>query len=433
MAKTRPSQKQKHNASSPINKSLLNGTQVPCSNKKHKRPIPQPNPAELLEQATSHLQTGQPNLALPLAEQALATLAPSPSPPSVNALPPLALLGEICLELGDAARATHYFQQAVSLDPEGLVPEKNGGGAEKFLWLAQLCEEGGKESVEWFERGVEVLKRQLGELEEQLDRRRRLGAGAGVLEELEVDIGEKRGKCADALCGIVEVYMTDLSWESTAESVCEKNITHALLLCPSNPTPLQTLASIRLSQSRLAEAKSALSRSLALWKDLPPLDPLVPDFPTRISLARLLMEAEMEDDCIEVLERLVDEDDQSVEAWYLGGWCMFLMAQKASKSDREKEAGGHIEQEVRNLLRGSREWLGNCLQLYENLEYEDERLKGHAVELVEGLDKVVGQDGDDERDEWEDEDEGEEGEGEKDEEDEEEYKNQDEDEKMNGT
>lgn len=90
--------------------------------------------------------------------------------------------------------------------------EKDGGGAEKFLWLAQLCEEGGLESVRWFDRGVDCLKRQLSDLEGQLERRRGLGAGNGVVEELEAEIEEKRGKCADALCGIVEVYMTDLSY-----------------------------------------------------------------------------------------------------------------------------------------------------------------------------------------------------------------------------
>ena len=78
---------------------------------------------------------------------------------------------------------------------------------EKFLWLAQLSEEGGEESVRWFERGVEVLRREIGDLEE------RLGGVKGVgREEIEEALEEKRRKIAGALCGIVEVYMTDLSY-----------------------------------------------------------------------------------------------------------------------------------------------------------------------------------------------------------------------------
>lgn len=137
----------------------------------------------------------------------------------------------------------------------------------------------------------------------------------------------------------------------------------------------------------------------------------------------------MEDDCVEVLERLVEEDDQSVEAWYLGGWCQFLMAQKASKNRGEEdgEAGGQTEREVRELLRDSREWLDNCLRLYESLEYEDERLMEHTKELVEGLEKVIGAEGDEKEDEWEDDEEEEDGENGEDD-----GEEGDEDEEMNG-
>jgi hypothetical protein len=76
----------------------------------------------------------------------------------------------------------------------------------------------------------------------------------------------------------------------------------------------------------MEDAQSALRRSLETWQDLPPEHPDVPDYPERISLARLLMEAQMEEEALEVVERLVGEDDESIEAWYLGGWCLYLMA-----------------------------------------------------------------------------------------------------------
>ena len=91
----------------------------------------------------------------------------------------------------------------------------------------------------------------------------------------------------------------------------------------------------------------------------------------------------MEDEAMEVLERLVSEDDESVEAWYLGGWCFWLVA--------EKTTGEGDAEERRAVRRESRSWLRTCLDLYRKLEYEDERLEEHARELVEGLDKELGE------------------------------------------
>ncbi|KAK3179076.1 hypothetical protein OEA41_001215 [Lepraria neglecta] len=184
----------------------------------------------------------------------------------------------------------------------------------------------------------------------------------------------------------------NLSWESDAESNCESLIAEALLVAPHSPEPLQTLASIRISQTRMPEAKKALADSIALWKDLPPEDTGVPDFPTRISLARLLMEVEMGEEALEVVERLVTEDDQSVEAWYLGGWCLYLLGEKRKDTqDIGADAVMHDEKQREDSLHiaslvSSREWLRQSLQLYEVLDYEDERLRDHAKELVDGLD-----------------------------------------------
>ena len=129
---------------------------------------------------------------------------------------------------------------------------------------------------------------------------------------------------------------------------------------------------------------------------------------------------------MEVLERLVQEDDGSVEAWYLGGWGLFLMGEKKRREGGSGGGGGRDENESVEggvgrdgeeaeimswtaLMVASREWLGNSLRLYELREYEDERLREHAVELVEGLDKelggVLGDGEEEEGGEWEDEEE----------------------------
>lgn len=158
---------------------------------------------------------------------------------------------------------------------------------------------------------------------------------------------------------------------------------------------------MRISQLRIDEARAALSRSLELWKDLPPEDPKVPDFPARISLSRLLMEVEMELEALQVLERLILEDDQSVEAWYLGGWCLYLLSQKEpDASATNAESGEKPEDKRHESMVASRAWLKQSLKLYDKIEYEDVRLKEHAVELVQELtEKLGGNDADDDDDE----------------------------------
>ena len=365
MAKTKPAdRKSKKSAKSGVSK-------------------PKASPEDLLIQAATFLQTSQPEEALVAARRALNLLQPGTSKPTEAALPALNLLGEINVELGDPDSEREAFQAAIVIDPEGA-----NDGDEKFLWLAQLNEEGGTESVQWFEKGIEVLKREISELEGKMVKK----------DEVEELLEEKRQKIANSLCGIAEVYMTDLSWEEDAEARCNAAVTEALLFAPENPEPLQTLASIRISQLKPDEAKSALTRSMDLWKDLDPDDAKVPDYSLRISLSRLLMEAEMEDEAIEVLERLVGENDGSVEAWYLGGWCLHLLAGKQKAKGEEKVAT--------SLLRASRDWLENCLKLYTMLEYEDDRLKDHADELLKELNDVLGPSTgeEEEEDEWEEDD-----------------------------
>lgn len=190
------------------------------------------------------------------------------------------------------------------------------------------------------------------------------------------------------------------SWEEDAEARCEALITEALLVTPEAPEVLQTLASIRISQLRIEDAQSALTRSMSFWKDLAPEDSRIPDFALRISLARLLMEVTMEFEALEVLERLILEDDQSVEAWYLGGWCLYLLAEK-QQAPKDATADELAESPRHASLVASREWLKQGLKLYEVLEYEDERLRDHALELVQKMNNEIGEDDESEAEEGE--------------------------------
>ncbi|KAI0423622.1 TPR domain-containing protein [Xylaria sp. FL1042] len=330
------------------------------------------SPQVLVKAAEFQLQEGNVQDAATLAEKALE----GSSPGSDDALSALNFLGQINLELGDFETARAYLLRAVAIDEDGAKDESVGGGAEKFLSLAQLSEEGGHDSVGWFEKGAAALKARIQALENTKRRGKQGDEQAAVLDEL-------RKKLAMTLCSVAEVFMTDLSWEEDAEQRCESLTTEATMVAPDFAETWQTLANVRISQSRFDDAKAALNRSLELWKILPPDDPSVPDFPSRVGLSRLLMEVEMEQDAIEVLERLVGEDDQSVEVWYLGGWSLYVTGEK----QKEKKA----EEDWKASWISSRVWLNQCLHLYKLQDYEDDRLGEHAKELLAAIGKELGE------------------------------------------
>ncbi|KAJ4511465.1 hypothetical protein HRR78_005172 [Exophiala dermatitidis] len=372
-------------------KDILHSTNAPLV-KSAPKPSSQRPVEDLLTEAAELLEQAQPERALPLAEEALRRLESERPPQSngqdadIDALLQLAaegkptlpaaltLTAEIQLALGDIDAARKSFTRVTQLDPDGALVS-----AEPWLELAQICEDGGHESIAHFERATEVLRNEIEVLED--DEAKALGQTAKVLDE-------KRAKLANALCAMAEVYMTDLSWEEDAEQRCEAFVTEAVA----------TLASVRISQTRVDDARQALGRSMDIWKDVPQEvddDERRPDFATRVSLSRLLMEVEQEPEAFAVIEGLIRQDDESVECWYLGGWCQVLISQKPETTPEE----------VAKSQETAKTWLDNCLRLYRKLEYEDERLRDHAVELVQQLNKILGvEDQMDDDDAWEDED-----------------------------
>ncbi|KAI0548580.1 TPR domain-containing protein [Xylaria curta] len=381
MAPRRPDKKSKRSGKGAISRAAAGSSN-------NSKPV---SPQVLVKAAEFQLQEGNVQDAATLAEKALE----GSSPGSDDALCALNFLGQINLELGDFETARAYLLRAVAIDEDGSKEENVGGGPEKFLSLAQLSEEGGKDSVGWFQKGAAALRERIYALEHAKGKGKQSDEETILVEEL-------RKKLAMTLCSIAEVFMTDLSWEEDAEKRCESLTTEATMIAPNFAETWQTLANVRISQSRFDDAKAALNRSLELWKDLPPEDPSVPDFPSRVGLSRLLMEVELEQEAIEVLERLVGEDDQSVEVWYLGGWGLYVMG--------EKQRDNKAEEDYKASWISSRVWLNQCLHLYKLQEYEDDRLGEHAKELLAAIAKELGEapagqdeEEDDEGSGWEDE------------------------------
>ncbi|KAM3514783.1 hypothetical protein MY11210_001624 [Beauveria gryllotalpidicola] len=343
-----------------------------------------PGAGALLDDAETLFQVGNIEEAISLADKALATTGEG-GDFELRAVNLLALLH---IEDGEVEEARSFFERAAKIDKNGEMDEKVGGGPEKFLFLAELSEEGGQDTVKWFDRGATALRKQIQNLD----------SISNKTPEQQAAYDEKQKKLGGVLCAVAEVYMTDLSWEEDAEQRCEALITEAMMIAPGSPETWQTVANVRISQERNDEARTALKRSLELWQDLAPEDPAVPDFSTRIALARLLLETEMMEDALVVLERLVTDDDESIEAWYLGGWALYLAGEKLRDAKGSTNGDGPSE-DLKTAWKSSRRWLAQCLKLFEAQEYEDERLGEHAVELVLSINEEIGEPEEGE-DEW---------------------------------
>ncbi|KAK3299102.1 uncharacterized protein B0H64DRAFT_387152 [Chaetomium fimeti] len=347
------------------------------------------NPRELLAQATASLEEGDPETAARIALVAYEHIGEG----GRQAGAALSLLGQIHVELGEVDTARAFFAAAVKVDEDGSLPEDIGGGPEKFLWLAQLSDDGGQDSVSWFERGAAALRSQIQTLTESLESR------PLTRDAQEAIIAEKRKRLAETLCAVVEVYMTDLSWEEDAEQRCETLITEATMLAPESAETWQTVANVRISQNRTEEAQEALKRGLGLWSDLAPEDPAVPPFPSRVSLVRLLIEVGMEKEAVDVTERLIAEDDRSVEVLYLGGYAKYISGETLKTQGQASDV-----ETWKAFWRSSRKWLTQCLKVFKQEEYEDERLGEHAQDLLNSIKSELGEgaeDGED-GDAWED-------------------------------
>jgi predicted Zn-dependent protease len=127
--------------------------------------------------------------------------------------------------------------------------------------------------------------------------------------------------------------MTDLCDEEAAESNCVAFMEEAMKRHPQNPEVYSTFASVRLSQCRNDDAKELLERGMNLWYTEPEedkavvVDPSWPSFPSRMSLARLLIEVGSYDRALAIIETCEAEDDEDAQVWYLYGWCYMKLAE----------------------------------------------------------------------------------------------------------
>ncbi|KAF8206400.1 hypothetical protein K438DRAFT_1578140 [Mycena galopus ATCC 62051] len=300
------------------------------------------------------------------------------------------MLGVVQLEIGEIEAARATFTSLLPPNPDAPSPPPPSA----HLYLAQLSEDDPGLALKHYQAAIEILTVQLKGKERAMDLPKD-------------DEAELKNNIVRALVGQVEIWMDpsyDLCFDPAAAKTCEDLLASALQTDPGNAEALQALASVRMSQERPDEAKQCLEQAWSAWKDLDLDDSKLPPIPTRLALVKLFLELALFTPALLVLHGIMASDDQEVEAWYLEGWCFFLMSEQA------QENGGKLDELTwQELATDARDCLATCEVLHTNEGHPDTPLLEHVKELVAKLDAlgikpspVAEGDGDDEG-EWEDE------------------------------
>lgn len=281
---------------------------------------------EIVAEAEAAMDRCEPDSAAILYEEALQL---RPSDTSV-----MDSLGAVLYELGDEPRALELFQSSTKLAPDA--------GHTAWMHLAQMTT--GKEAVENFQKGITLMQAKLSSAP---------AAEAAVL----------RREISNGYCSIAEVYMTDLCDEPEAEGVSDQSAQAAVSADPENPEAYSLAASVRLSQSRPADAVPLLKRAAELLEAIEDAEGNddenedgqedgaiaesndegmggaaasssalsskksakeqrlfgLPAYQSRLSTAKMCLEVELNAEAGDILDGLLAEDDTVMEVWFLCG------------------------------------------------------------------------------------------------------------------
>jgi len=199
-------------------------------------------------------------------------------------------LGDTLLQMGEVNQARQTLSISIKLAPEV--------GAAKYMNMGQILY--GKESLRHYEKGLELLMRDKDNSKDEEERQ-------SIVEQIVSGLG-----------AMVEIYMTDECFDDNAEPECDRLLSEALRLDPSNPEPLQLMASFKISQQNPEEALKYLILSKDTWinRDVENM----PSYEFRIQTAKLFIELQQMEPASEVLDLLLEEYDDNAEIWYLAGY-----------------------------------------------------------------------------------------------------------------
>jgi len=370
----------------------------------------------------------------------------------------LGKMGELKASCGDVEGARNEFLDAIELleNEQEATNMFQGDGGELNISTAQNCESKaglylylgqlstGTEALTALRVGVSELQKTVSILDQLIASKDDEENGMDVDGELNslnlkrFRVETKRQLCS-AYCSISELYLTDLCEEPDAETSCEAALKaaveidesvqieigpHESEIGPSPPDALQTMANLRLSQSRVSEALDCILKTYDRMKvgceamsslvglatdvkeevqearacELLEVDAAstLPEYGFRLQTAKIMLECtSLVDDennitkercsesAIQVLGSLLAENDEVIEVWYLLG-CAFM-----SCSPPNPDSARHYWENAIDMLTKAKEQLQHS---NEDVACELEVLQSQLEEVTNKLEEL----GDDE-------------------------------------
>lgn len=215
------------------------------------------------------------------------------------------------LEDGQLEKAYPLLSRACEADVEGTQ-----GGSEKFFTLGQVA--GGQFGINILLQGVENVSREAGDNLNQ----------------------EQIGKIVSGLLSMVEIWMTDLCMEETAEAQSEELVNKAMEISDGvSPEVWSTLGSIRISQQRYKEAVDAFIQSWTFFEmrkqeiekslndaDGSTYEDYVQLLQPLLTLAKMCIEMGLYDISLKIVSAIKDIDEDNLEAYYLEGFTYYMIS-----------------------------------------------------------------------------------------------------------
>ena len=313
----------------------------------------------------------------------------------------LQIFAETLLENDDIEKAFEVLNQACALDPDANF------GTDKFFNLGQMV--GGREGLCYLDRGLYKLNSQLEKLHNSPQDLKQNLIETNMLhnskEELQRFFTKKLNQ---GIFAKIEIWMTDLCMEEEAENQCEQLINYSLGYDGENPEALSLLASIRISQLRIEEAVSALTKSWSLYQERQAqleanqsrhqdmgfeyaelVQPL-------LNISRLAIELELYDIAIAAASTVQDLNEDILEPHYYEALSYILLAKKAFQKIQDKGNDYRVlelqefknceNSEIKVLLDDAKSSLTQAYKIIQSeISDADEELVEQVVSLLDEL------------------------------------------------
>lgn len=256
------------------------------------------------------------------------------------------MLAEVEISIGETERAERAWLGGIERSGNSSHPSN----AERNLYIAQLKE--GNDSRRCCQQGIEMLEIRLENMASSGQM-----AGASVPDPtLEADsVHLLQQKLCAAYCALADLYLTDLCFEESAEQMCQESLDKAMRHnVEDSYEPIQSLASLRLSQHKNEEASQLVMAAYARIVAAAEQHPV--DFDHRFAAARILLECapyahQCADAALDLLSNLMREDDENIEIWFLMGVGFFQQSPPDIALSREylNKAGEMLDKERQSM------------------------------------------------------------------------------------